>query len=105
MRGFPFCVRTFPDFGPFSSLLMTGEGDGTKMTNTTFSDRSGRFAISIDVYDDDLAAAMRHDDAEAVLQSAVLLALATLIQAGRWPGEALLSMSGFMSDMRRRLLH
>lgn len=68
-------------------------------------DRSGRFDVSVSVHDEQLLPAMEHRDAEAVLQSAILLALAVLVQADRWPVEALRSMSSFMDGMRDSLLN
>ena len=75
------------------------------MTQRTIRDRSGRFDISLEVYSEDLEPAIRHEDAEAVLRSAILLAFAVLMQSDRWPDEALRSMSSFMEDMRESLLH
>jgi len=67
-------------------------------------DRSGRFDVSVRVHDQNLWPAIEHEDAEAVLQSAVLMAFAVLAQSDSWPDEALRSMSSFMDDMRERLL-
>lgn len=68
-------------------------------------DRRGRFDVSVSVHDEELLPAMQHQDAEAVLHSAILLVFAVLIQSERWPGEALRSMSDFMDGMREKLLH
>ena len=67
-------------------------------------DRAGRFDVSVSVHDEQLRPAIEHRDAEAVLQSAMLLAFAVLTQAERWPDAALRSMSTFMDDMRTSLL-
>ncbi len=74
------------------------------MEERVIRDRSGRFDVSVSVHDEDLFPAIEHRDAEAVMQSAMLLAFAVLVQAERWPGEALRSMSVFMDDMRESLL-
>ena len=74
------------------------------MMERCIRDRSGRFEISVSVHDEDLEDVVLHEDAEAVLRSAVLLAFAVLKQSERWPNEALRSMSSFMTDMRQRLL-
>ncbi len=75
------------------------------MALKNISDRSGRFDVSLSVHDEQLLAAMEHRDADAVLRSAILLALAVLVQSERWPAAALRSMSSFMSTMRENLLH
>ena len=74
------------------------------MTERSIRDRGGRFEVSVSVHDRELEEAVLHEDAEAVLHSAVLLAFAVLMQADRWPGEALRSMSAFMREMRDCLL-
>lgn len=74
------------------------------MTCRSIRDREGRFEISVSVHDEQLFAAVDHEDADAVLTSAILLALAVLIQSESWPDEALRSMSEFMKDMRQSLL-
>ncbi len=74
------------------------------MTERNIRDRDGRFEISLSVHDEDLEDAVHHQDAEAVLRSALLLSLAVLMQSERWPDEALRSMSAFMKEMRQSLL-
>ncbi len=74
------------------------------MTEHSIQDRAGRFEISVSVHDEDLVEAVSHEDADAVLTSAVLLALAVLKQSEQWPDEALRSMSTFMKEMRESLL-
>jgi hypothetical protein len=74
------------------------------MTCRSIRDREGRFEISVAVHDEQLFAAVDHEDADAVLRSAFLLALAVLMQSDPWPDEALRSMSDFMNDMRQSLL-
>ena len=75
------------------------------MTERSIRDRSGRFDISVSVHDEKLLAAMQHRDADAVLRSAVLMAMAALLQEERWPDAALRAMSSFMESMRESLLH
>ncbi len=74
------------------------------MTEHCIQDRAGRFEISVSVHDEELRDAVSHEDADAVLTSAILLALAVLTQSEQWPDEALRSMSTFMSTMRESLL-
>lgn len=75
------------------------------MKQRTIQDRAGRFDVSLEVYSEELAPALGHDEAEAVIRSAILLAFAVLMQSDRWPDAALRSMSSFMEDMRESLLH
>ncbi len=75
------------------------------MTERRIRDRDGRFEISVSVSDAELEGVFNHEDTDAVLRSAVILALAVLKQSERWPNEALRSMSDFMKDMRENLLH
>lgn len=74
------------------------------MAEHSICDRAGRFEISVSVHDEDLVEAVSHEDADAVLTSAMLLALAVLTQSEQWPDEALRSMSAFMKEMRESLL-
>ncbi len=75
------------------------------MAECSVRDRDGRFEISVSVRDTEFEGVFNHEDADAVLRSAVIMALAVLKQSERWPNEALRSMSDFMTAMRENLLH
>lgn len=67
------------------------------------ADRGGRFTFEVLVEGPVLDDALDHSDAEEVLKSAVIAALAVLAQEGPWPNALLATMWEFMDDMRRTL--
>lgn len=67
------------------------------------ADRAGLFTLEVLVEGPILDDALEHSDAEEVLKSAVIAALAVLAQEGPWPNALLETMWQFMDDMRRTL--
>lgn len=67
------------------------------------ADRAGLFTLEVLVEGPVLDDALHHSDAEEVLKSAVIAALAVLAQEGPWPNALLETMWEFMDDMRRAL--
>ena len=67
------------------------------------ADRGGRFTFEVLVEGPVLDDALEHSDAEEVLKSAVIAALAVLAQEGPWPHALLETMWAFMDEMRRTL--
>lgn len=67
------------------------------------ADRAGRFTLEVLVEGPVLDDALEHSEAEEVLKSAIIAALAVLAQEGPWPNALLETMWEFMDDMRRTL--
>ena len=73
------------------------------MRQRLVTDRGGRFTMEVLVEGSVLDDALEHSDAEEVLKSAVIAALAVLAQEGPWPNALLQTMYEFMDEMRRTL--
>ena len=73
------------------------------MRQRLVADRAGLFTLEVLVEGPVLDDALEHSDAEEVLKSAVIAALAVLAQEGPWPNALLETMWEFMDEMRRTL--
>lgn len=72
------------------------------MPRIIIKDTDGRFTAEVRVKGD-AGNALGDEKAEAVVSSALLLALASLVRGGEWPEHALAHMQDFLLVMRREL--
>jgi hypothetical protein len=68
-------------------------------------DAAGLVTADIEAAGAYLEDAFDHELAEPVIRCAMLMALSTLLEGGRWPSEALESMSEFMNRMREEIVN
>lgn len=74
------------------------------MTRLIVCDRGGVVTAEVRIAAPQLATALMHDKADAVVGCAMLMALSSLAQGGRWPRAALRGMAQFMGEMRNQLV-
>ncbi|MEO8602124.1 MAG: hypothetical protein ABI629_06075 [bacterium] len=74
------------------------------MANRLIADQAGLFTCEVEVSGPVLGLALDHDHAEALLHSAVIVALSALAQDAPWPQRALDSLAELMVEMRAEVL-
>jgi len=66
-------------------------------------DSFGEIRAEVEAQGPIMSGALRSEKAECVIRCAVLMAMSSLAEGGKWPTAALESMAVFMEDMRAHL--